>query len=90
MKKKLVGGFIALTFVIGTGVAVTMTSSDAHACGNCKVKGKSAPKRECGACNKKGMTKTSSEFKDGYWHVTYKCDHCSHKTVVKTKNMNEI
>ncbi len=90
MKKKLFRGLIALAIVIGGGVAITMTSNDVHACNNCKVKGKEKSERVCGLCKKKGMSKTGSEFKNGYWHVNYKCDHCDHTTVYKTKNMNEI
>ncbi|MDE6488333.1 MAG: hypothetical protein K2L46_03550 [Paramuribaculum sp.] len=90
MRKKLINGLAALAIVIGGGTAITMTSIDVHACDDCKVKGKEQPERVCGSCKKKGMSKTGSEFKNGSWHVNYKCDHCGHTTVYKTKNMYEI
>lgn len=91
MKKKLIRVFLALAVVIGGGAAITMTSSDVHACNNCKVKGKEKTERVCGSCKRKGtMAKSGSEFKNGYWHVNFKCDSCAHTTVYKTKDMNEI
>lgn len=90
MKKRILGGLFALAIVIGGGVAITMTSNNAHACNKCKVKGKEYSERECGSCNKKGMSKTGSKFKNGYWYVNYKCDHCGHTTVYKTNDINEV
>lgn len=90
MKKKILKSVVVFALLIGGGVAITMTSNDAHACDKCKVKGKEHSERVCGSCKKKGMSKTGSEFKNGYWHVNYKCDHCGHTTVYITKDMREI
>ena len=89
MMKKILRGLLPLAVVIGV-VSAFMTSNYAHACDDCKVKGKEYSERVCGSCKKKGMSKTSAKFKNGYWYVNYKCDHCNHTTVYKTRNIREI
>lgn len=90
MKKIQVKWFLALAIVMGVGAGITFTALQADACEKCKVKDRDPKDRVCGSCNKKGMTKNGSEVKEGYWHVSYKCDHCGHIHIVKTKNMYEI
>lgn len=90
MKKRIAGVLMALAIMIGGGVTLTMMSDSVNACDKCNVKSDDARERVCGSCKKKGMTKQGAVLKNGYWHITYKCDHCSHTTVRKTKNIYEI
>lgn len=90
MRKKIFRGLLVLTIITAAGTVASMTSTNLTACEDCKVKGKSPSERVCGSCKEKGMSKTKAEFKNGYWYVHYKCDHCDHETVIKTDDMKEI
>jgi len=92
MRKKFLRGILALALMIGGGTAVIMDSFAVNACDECDVSSDDPTKRTCGKCGHRGMTKKKAEFKNGKWHVTYKCDNsdCGHIYVRKTYNMSEI
>ncbi len=87
MRKKLVGGLIALVLAIGGGVAITMTSSDAHACTKCNTSNKA---RKCGRCKSERLFAEKEWWENGKLRTLWKCQDCPHNFITELSNGKEV
>lgn len=88
MKKKTLRLLFALAIVVGGGIAVTTTTTKAHACEDCETKPSA---RKCGKCGSSrlfaGECWTAS---NGKLRTPWTCKDCQHSFVTELRKGKEV
>lgn len=86
MKKRIATIVIALTVMIGGGIAMLVSTNEASACSRCDTRYSS---RKCGSCGSNrllGHPSMKSYYKDGYLYMFFQCRDCGHEAMRKERH----